>query len=87
MILLNQPNSTLGKLIKKAGLDPDISKIISQAYGLTSNKDFVRHGGVEDQMIGKIEAEFFLEFAAVSIIYIREKLRGANSRRQTKKVL
>jgi len=76
MILLNQPNGTLGKLIKKADLDPDISKIISQAYGLTSNKDFVRHGGVEDQMIGKTEAEFFLEFAAVSIIYIREKLKG-----------
>ena len=75
MILLNEPNGTLGKLIKNIDLDSDISKLISQAYGLISNKDFVRHGGVKNQNISKIEAEFFLEFAAVSIIYIREKLK------------
>ncbi len=73
-ILLNQPSGTLGKLIKRVPLDPDISKLISQAYGLSSNKDFVRHGGVENQNIGKIEAEFFLELAAISIIYIKEKI-------------
>ena len=75
MILLNQPNGTLGKLIKKAELDPDIEKLISQAYGLVSNKDFVRHGGVANQNISQIEAEFFLEFAASAIIYIRGKLK------------
>jgi hypothetical protein len=75
MILLNQPNGTLGKLIKKAGFDPDIEKLISQAYGLVSNKDFVRHGGVVNQNICQIEAEFFLEFAASAIIYIRGKLK------------
>lgn len=69
-ILLNQPNGTLGKLIKKISLDTDIAKLISQAYGLTSNKDFVRHGGVERQNIGRSEAEFFLEFSAIAIRYI-----------------
>jgi len=76
MILLNQPNGTLGKLIKKAGLDQDIEKLISQTYGLVSNKDFVRHGGVANQNISQIEAEFFLEFAASAIIYIRSKLKS-----------
>ena len=74
MILLKQPNGTLGNLINNASLDQDIKKIISQAYGLTSNKDFVRHGGIENQNISKSEAEFFLEFSAISIIYIRAKL-------------
>lgn len=74
MILLNQPNGTLGKIIKKAGLDPDIEKIISQAYGFVSNKDFVRHGGVINQNISQVEAEFFLDFSASAIIYIRGKL-------------
>ncbi len=75
MILLNQPNVTLGKLIKTAGLDPDIEKLVSKAYGLASNKDFVRHGGVANQNISQLEAEFFLEFAASAIIYIRGKLK------------
>lgn len=76
MILLNQPNGTLGKLIKTAGLDPDIEKLVSQAYGLASNKDFVRHGGVESQNISQLEAEFFLEFSASTIIYIRGKFKS-----------
>jgi len=75
MILLKQPNGILGNLINNASLDQDIKKIISQAYGLTSNKDFVRHGGIENQNISKSEAEFFLEFSAISIIYIRAKLK------------
>lgn len=76
MVLLRKPNGTLGKLIKEASLDTDIAKLISQAYGLTSNKDFVRHGGVENQDINKHEAEYFLEFAAISIIYIRNRLKN-----------
>jgi len=75
MILLNQPISSLGKLIKNQKIDSDISRIISQVYGLCSNKDFVRHGGVLNQSIGKFEAEFFVEFAASAIIYIKEKLK------------
>jgi hypothetical protein len=75
-ILLGRPTDTLGKLIKNVPLDPDVSKLISKAYGLTSNKDFVRHGGTENQDIGKFEAEFFLEFAAISINYIKEKIKG-----------
>jgi hypothetical protein len=80
MILSNQPNGTLGKLIKNQNLDPDIVKIISQVYGLTSNKDFVRHGGVQNQPIGKFEAEFFLDFAASAIIYIKGKLSKSPSK-------
>jgi len=75
MILLNQPKGTLGKLIKSPNIDPDIAKIISQVYGLSSNKDFVRHGGVQNQAIGQLEAEFFLEFAASAIIYIKGKFK------------
>ena len=75
MILLNQPDRTLGKLIKTAGLDPDIEKLVSKAYGLASNKDFVRHGGVANQNISQIEAKFFLAFAASAIVYIMGKLK------------
>jgi len=75
MILLDSPNGTLGKLIKSASLDNDIGRLISQAYGLTSNKHFVRHGGTEDSKLGKEDAEFFLEFAAVSIVYLKAKIK------------
>lgn len=75
MILLGKPNGSLGKLIKNQQLDPDVGKIISKVYGLISNKDFVRHGGTNEQEIGKLEAEFFLDFAATAIIYIKGKLR------------
>ena len=75
MILLNRPKDTLGKLINNQKIDPDIGKIISQVYGLSSNKDFVRHGGVQNQLIGQLEAEFFLDFAASAIIYIKGKLK------------
>jgi hypothetical protein len=75
MILLNRPKDTLGKLINNQKIDPDIGKIISQVYGLSSNKDFVRHGGVQNQLIGQLEAEFFLDIAASAIIYIKGKLK------------
>ncbi len=75
MILLNQPNGTLGKLIKDQNIDSDVGKIISQVYGLSSNIGFVRHGGVQKQLIGRLEAEFFLDFAASAIIYIKGKLK------------
>jgi len=80
MILLNQPNGTLGKLIKNKQIDHDIGKIISQAYGLCSNKDFVRHGGVKNQLIGRLEAEFFLELSAATIIYIKGKLSAGSEK-------
>lgn len=75
MVLLNEPNATLGKIIKRAELDEDIQRLISLAYGLTSNKAFVRHGGVAASSLGKHEAEFFLEFAAAAIVYISAKLK------------
>lgn len=77
MVLLNEPNGTLGKIIKQANLDPDIERLVSQAYGATSNKDFVRHGGTTTSNLTKAEAEFFLEFAATSIVYITQKLKHA----------
>lgn len=75
MVLLNDPNGTLGKLIKQANLDPDIERLVSQAYGAASNKAFVRHGGTVASGLTKAEAEFFLEFAATSIVYITQKLK------------
>ena len=72
-VLLNNPSETLGKIIKQANLDTDIERLISQAYGCTSNKPFVRHGGTEASSLTKAEAEFFLEFAAISIVYITQK--------------
>jgi len=77
MILLNEPNGTLGKIVKQAGLDPDIERLVSQAYGYTSNKDFVRHGGTTESSLTKSEAEFFLDFSAAAIVYISAKLKGA----------
>ena len=79
MVLLNEPNSTLGKLVKQAGLDQDIERLISQAYGFASNKDFVRHGGTGPSALGKEEAEFFLEFAGSAIVYITAKLKREKS--------
>ena len=74
-ILLDKPKLTLGKLIKNNELDQDVQKLIDMAYGLVSNKDFVRHGGVMNQNIEKSEAEFFLEFSAIAITYIKEKIK------------
>lgn len=77
MILLNEPKGTLGKLIKNAELDEDIQRLVSQVYGVASNRAFVRHGGTEASLLGKAEAEFFLEFAASAIVYIISKLKQA----------
>jgi hypothetical protein len=77
MILLNEPSGTLGKIIKRADLDPDIERLVSQAYGHASNRDFVRHGGTTPSTLSRIEAEFFLEFAASAIVYITSKFNGA----------
>ena len=76
MVLLNEPNGTLGKIIKQANLDADIGRLITQAYGYASNKDFVRHGGTVESALSKAEAEFFLEFAATSIVYITNRLKN-----------
>lgn len=75
MVLLNEPTGTLGKIIKRGNLDPDIERLISQAYGALSNKDFVRHGGTTVSTLTKDDAEFFLEFAAIAIVYITRKLK------------
>ena len=81
MVLLNEPNSSLGKIIKQANLDTDIERLIGQAYGCASNKDFVRHGGTNASTLTKAEAEFFLEFAATSIVYITSKLKHVQGRK------
>lgn len=75
MVLLNEPNGTLGKIIKQAKLDADIERLVSQAYGALSNKAFVRHGGTVASGLTKAEAEFFLDFSATSIVYITQKLK------------
>jgi hypothetical protein len=79
MILLNEPNGTLGKLIKRADLDDDIQRLVSQFYGVASNRAFVRHGGIEPSTLGKPEAEFFLEFAASAIVYITAKVKHSKT--------
>lgn len=76
-ILLEQPKATLGNLLKEAKLDSDVERLISQAYGYASNRDFVRHGGTKASTLTKAEAEFYLEFSASSIVYIFSKLKGA----------
>lgn len=79
MILLNEPNGTLGKLIKRAELDEDIQRLVSQVYGAASNRAFVRHGGTAVSSLGRAEAEFFLEFAASAIVYVTAKLKAASA--------
>lgn len=78
MVLLNEPNGTLGKIIKRANLDPDIERLVSQAYGSLSNKAFVRHGGTVASGLTKEEADFFLEFAATTIVYLTKKTKHGN---------
>lgn len=73
-ILLDKRDGTLGKLAAKAGLDPDVERLIKTTYGVVSNRDFVRHGGTALQEIGELEATFFLEFAATAIVYIKAKI-------------
>ncbi|MFA7165628.1 MAG: hypothetical protein WC124_07290 [Desulfoplanes sp.] len=73
-ILLQEPKGTLGKLLNKTEIDKDIKSIISQAYGMVSNKDFVRHGGIESQNLNASEAEFFIEFSGIAIAYLKSKL-------------
>jgi hypothetical protein len=77
MILLDEPKGTLGKLIKHPELDEDVQRLVSQFYGIASNRDFVRHGGTAPSTLGKPEADFFLEFAASAIVYITTKLKQA----------
>ena len=77
-ILLDQPGETLGKVIKSANIDNDIKKLISQMYGLVSNKDFVRHGGTIQQDIKKSDAEYFLNFSAISIQYLKSRIKKVN---------
>ncbi len=74
-ILLGQPSESLGKVIKSADIDNDIKKLISQMYGLVSNKDFVRHGGTIEQDIKKEDAEYFLNFSAISIQYLKQRIK------------
>lgn len=78
MVRLNEPSGTLGKVIKRANLDPDIERLISQTYGLLSNRAFVRHGGTVESSLSKEEAEFFLDFSAAAIVYITKRLRVVN---------
>ncbi len=77
-ILGKDPRSTLGQIIKKVKIDEDIKKVISQMYRLVSNKDFVRHGGTQEQILDAKDAEFFLEFASISIVYLKAKLKDKN---------
>ena len=73
-VLTGDTQSTLGQLLKRVDIDRDIRRILSQVYGLASDKPFVRHGATQTEDIGKEEAEFFLEFAALAIIYLKSKL-------------
>jgi hypothetical protein len=75
-ILSGQPNATLGKGVKGMTIDEDIARLMSQAYGLASNRHSVRHGGTGESGLNREEAEFFLEFAAICITYLKQK-RGA----------
>lgn len=70
--------STLGQLVKKLPIDHDISRLISAAYGVLSNKPSVRHGGTRSSGLEKEEALFFLEFSAVAIEYLKSKCRTKN---------
>jgi hypothetical protein len=79
MILLKEPKGTLGKIIKSAKLDPDIERLISQAYGYASNRSFVRHGGTSASTLTQAEALFFLEFTGSCIVYVTTKLKGSSA--------
>lgn len=74
-ILTGNAKATLGDMIGKVRIDKDTGKLMSQAYGLVSNKDFVRHGGTIAQELTKEDAEFFLEFAAVCNTYLTARLK------------
>ncbi len=74
-VLTGDEKDTLGQLVKQVDIDPDIGRIVSQAYGLLSNKAFVRHGGTEQENLTQEDAEFFVEFAAITIVYLKSKVK------------
>lgn len=74
-IITGNTNATMGQLVKQVDIDEDIQRILSQTYGLVSNKAFVRHGAIEQQQVDRYDAEFFVELAATAIIYLKNKLR------------
>lgn len=78
-ILFDEPNKTLGQMAKDSRLDRDIRRIISTAYGAASDRDFVRHGGIQDSQLTLAEARFFIEFCATAIIYCVTKLPAPKS--------
>lgn len=53
----------------------------NMAYGLVSNKDFVRHGGTKEPDLSVEDAEFFLQSAAVCNIYLIRRLRESDEER------
>lgn len=75
-ILMKKPGESLGHIIKSTKIDSDIKKIISQVYGFVSNKDFVRHGGTQIQNIKKSDAEYFLNFSAITIQYLKQRINN-----------
>lgn len=62
---------------------PDVGgmgvRMVIESPGYASNKDFVRHGGTVESALSQAEAEFFLEFAATSIVYITNRLKKHDS--------
>lgn len=84
-ILQGTPKGTMGKLIKAVKIDKTVRRILSNAYGVISDKDYVRHGGVTEEELSQEDAEFFLEFAAVSINYLKRKLHGADKNKLEEK--
>jgi hypothetical protein len=73
-ILLHKPKSTLGQLVKRVDMDEYIRRLIAQAYGYASDMDSVRHGGTKAGELRAEDAEFFLNFAASCIIYLKARL-------------
>ena len=53
---------------------------VSGLYGLLSHKAFARHRGTQSEDVGKEEAEFLLELAAISIAYPKRRPKRSDVR-------
>lgn len=72
-ILFDRPKDTLGQIAGDGLIDPDVGRLIKQAYGFISNRPGVRHGQVTESNESVEEATYFLDFAAITIRYLKNK--------------
>lgn len=75
-IILNNPNATLGHLIKKLPIHPAFQEALTKLYGWTSDESGIRHSYKPDTLplqVSGDEARFILVICSAFVNYIISK--------------